>query len=72
MHVLGFCIHFSEKNIIYNKKVKKKSLHMLKKIKNFTLIPSKSSGDRYHNVTTMGVYGFNGSPNSRAKPKSPI
>lgn len=37
-----------------------------------TLAPSSSSGDRYHRVTTIGVYGFRGEPYSRAKPKSPI
>jgi hypothetical protein len=36
------------------------------------LMPSSSSGARYHKVTTTGVYGFNGEPYSRARPKSPI
>lgn len=37
-----------------------------------TLAPSSRSGDRYHRVTTTGVYCFRGEPYSRAKPKSPI
>lgn len=36
-----------------------------------TLHPSRSSGDLYHKVTTIGVYGFNGEPYSLARPKSP-
>ena len=37
----------------------------------YSLIPSKSSGARYHNVTTIAVYACNGDPYSRARPKSP-
>lgn len=32
--------------------------------------PNKNSGARYHNVTTMWVYGLKGSANFLAKPKS--
>ena len=32
--------------------------------------PSRSSGDLYHSVTTIGVYFLKGEPYSRAKPKS--
>jgi len=38
----------------------------------YSLAPSRSSGARYHNVTTIGVYGRSGEPYSRARPKSPI
>ena len=31
---------------------------------------NKSSGARYHNVTTRGVIGWMGSPKRRANPKS--
>lgn len=37
----------------------------------YSLQHSNSSGARYHSVTTTDVYGFNGDPYSRAKPKSP-
>lgn len=37
----------------------------------YSLQQSNSSGARYHKVTTIDVYAFNGEPYSRAKPKSP-
>ena len=36
----------------------------------YSLLPNRSSGARYHRVTTISVYCFNGDPYSRARPKS--
>jgi len=38
----------------------------------YSFSPRRSSGARYHSVTTIGVYGRRGEPYSRARPKSPI
>ena len=37
----------------------------------YSLMPRRSSGARYHRVTTTAVYAFRGEPYSLAKPKSP-